>query len=135
MRLDVVFRDMKPENIVLDASMHAKLTDFGLAKADASACGACSFVGSVYFVAPEVTPAASRYSPAVDLYALGLVAWVCLTGGRAEKACQRLPTAPHEAMRSWLDDQKAAGEAGKRLKTWDSWRSRGAQSVQNCRRA
>lgn len=110
--LDVVFRDMKPENIVLDANMHAKLTDFGLAKVDASAGGgACSFVGSMYFVAPEVTPAACRYSPAVDIYALGLVAWVCLTGGvRPETAqgskdgpSQRLPPPTHEALRSWLD--------------------------------
>ena len=57
----MVFRDMKPENIVLDAAMHAKLTDFGLAKADASAVGACSFVGSLYFVAPEATWLRNRH--------------------------------------------------------------------------
>lgn len=110
--LDVVFRDVKPENIVLDANMHAKLTDFGLAKVEASrGAGACSFVGSMYFVAPEVTPAACRYSPAVDIYALGLVAWVCLTGGRQPEMVQgskdgpsqRLPPATHEALRSWLE--------------------------------
>lgn len=110
--LDVVFRDVKPENIVLDANMHAKLTDFGLAKVEASrGAGACSFVGSIYFVAPEVTPAACRYSPAVDIYALGLVAWVCLTGGRQPEMgqgskdgpSQRLPPASHGALRSWLE--------------------------------
>ncbi|CAK9020853.1 Sucrose non-fermenting protein kinase 1 [Durusdinium trenchii] len=81
--LDVVFGDVKPDNIVLDTCMHAKLTDFGLAKVNVSrGGGSCGFEGSMFFVAPEVTPAAARYSPAVDIYALGLVAWVCLTGGR-----------------------------------------------------
>jgi len=112
--LDVVFRDLKPENIVLDAALHAKLTDFGLAKAEASS-GAWSFVGSQYFVAPEVTPLARRYSPAVDIYTLGLVAWVCLTGGLLSEpdtapllGChqQRIPPPSHEAMRSWLDDRR-----------------------------
>ncbi|CAE7475085.1 MKK2 [Symbiodinium pilosum] len=122
--LDVVFRDLKPENIVLDAGMHAKLTDFGLAKAEASSgMGARSFVGSMYFVAPEVTPAASRrYGPAVDIYALGLVAWVAFTGGVTSRnasevgfrdapllsSChnQRLPPESHEAMRAWLDERR-----------------------------
>lgn len=122
--LDVVFRDLKPENIVLDVAMHAKLTDFGLAKAEASSgTGARSFVGSMFFVAPEVTPAASRrYGPAVDIYALGLVAWVAFTGGVTSRAgseaflrespllssCQnqRLPPESHEAMRAWLDERR-----------------------------
>lgn len=120
--LDVVFRDMKPENIVLDAQMHAKLTDFGLSKVDASlGDGARSFVGSTYFVAPEVTPAGLHYGTAVDIYGLGLVAWVSLTGGASVtsnssyggmtpimRVDQRLPPDNHEALRAWLDIRRSA---------------------------
>jgi len=37
--LNVIYRDMKPENILIDADGHMKLADFGLAKAGIAAQG------------------------------------------------------------------------------------------------
>jgi len=123
--LDVVFRDLKPENIVLDAAMHAKLTDFGLVKVNVTADeGARSFVGSTYYVAPEVSSdGCAPYGPAVDLYALGLVSWVCFTGGNRVVATpedtpvgrgtcgpveRAEPPESHQSLRRWLRTQRSA---------------------------
>lgn len=104
---DVIFRDLKTENIVLDASMRAKLTDFGLAKARAQRRGARSFVGSQGYVAPEVTKAMEPYNFAVDLYSLGVVVWVCLSGGIImidEDGEERIPPNSPDSFQRYLEN-------------------------------
>lgn len=49
-----VFRDVKPENILISADDDAKLTDFGLAT-EVSSGGAIAFTGTVGFLAPELS--------------------------------------------------------------------------------
>lgn len=80
----VVYRDLKPENCLLDAEGHLLLTDFGLSKVavdDGDDAGNCcrSILGTVEYMAPEVVQGKS-YGTAVDWWSLGALGYDLLTG-------------------------------------------------------
>jgi serine/threonine protein kinase len=76
----IVFRDLKPDNVVLDGEYHACLTDFGLSKEGVSALhGTKSFCGSVAFLAPEILQR-KGHRHTVDIYGLGVLLFDMLTG-------------------------------------------------------
>jgi eukaryotic-like serine/threonine-protein kinase len=76
----LVHRDVKPSNVLLDDG-RALLTDFGLAKGAALTVltRPGQLVGTPQYLAPELLEGGEA-SPASDLYALGCVAFECLTG-------------------------------------------------------
>ncbi|HEU4569920.1 MAG TPA: serine/threonine-protein kinase [Gemmatimonadales bacterium] len=76
----VIHRDIKPDNILLEAgSGRALVTDFGIAHADGAEVS--GHAGTPHFVAPEVLQGGAP-TVASDLYALGVTAWLALTGRR-----------------------------------------------------
>lgn len=76
----VVYRDLKPENCLLDSEGHLLLTDFGLSKVAVDEDATChSFLGTVEYMAPEVI-AGSEYGMAVDWWSLGALGFDLLTG-------------------------------------------------------
>ncbi|KAM3141388.1 hypothetical protein pb186bvf_006506 [Paramecium bursaria] len=76
----VVYRDLKPENVLLDESGHIKLTDFGLSKLGYETDQTInSFCGTPEYVAPEVLYQ-KGYNHTVDFYSLGALIFEMLSG-------------------------------------------------------
>jgi eukaryotic-like serine/threonine-protein kinase len=84
----LVHRDVKPENLLIGRDGTVRVTDFGLARAAASATatfGPEVLVGSPHYLAPEAVQGRPLGTSA-DVYALGIILYECLTG-----------TVPHRA--------------------------------------
>lgn len=78
--LGVVYRDLKPENCLLDADGHLLLTDFGLSKVAVDENDRCnSVLGTVEYMAPEVIQG-HKYGFAVDWWSFGALGFDLLTG-------------------------------------------------------
>lgn len=82
-RMKTLLRDLKPENVVLGQGEYAKLTDFGLGRFGVESAGNFTFgfpPGSPGYIAPEILKQ-EQYDFRADLYSLGVLVWVLLTGG------------------------------------------------------
>jgi len=80
----VVHRDLKPQNILIDGSGTAFVSDFGLAKSLASAAAGMTrtgeLLGTPRYMAPEQIEGGGTPDHRVDLYAFGLILYEMVTG-------------------------------------------------------
>jgi len=73
----VLYRDLKPENLLLDPRGYCKITDFGLSKFTLGR--AYTFCGTPGYMAPEFM-GTNGYTEAVDWWSLGILIFELMTG-------------------------------------------------------
>ena len=82
-KMRIVHRDIKPENILIvgrenNGLLNVKIIDFGTAKIFSEFSKIKTFVGSAYYIAPEVIK--GKYDEACDLWSIGVIMYIMLVG-------------------------------------------------------
>lgn len=98
-----VYRDLKPENMMIDRKGYVKLTDFGFAKKVKTFSKTYTFAGTPEYVAPEVIQS-KGHDKAVDYWGLGVFIYELLVGKTPFKSSDSNHSKTYELIVDGLDD-------------------------------
>lgn len=105
-KLDIIHRDIKPQNIMVQPDGNVKVMDFGIARAKNSVkTQTSSVLGTAHYISPEQAQG-KELTATSDIYSLGIVLYEAATGrlpfdgpdavSVAMKQVNDLPAFPHE---------------------------------------
>jgi serine/threonine-protein kinase len=78
----IIYRDLKPSNVMVDGNGHVKLVDFGIARSFKQGNSADTVqIGTIGFAAPEQFEG-TQTDARTDLYTLGAMMYFLLSGGQ-----------------------------------------------------
>lgn len=78
-KYEIIYRDLKPENVFLTPNGYFKLGDFGLVKKMSGESKTFSFIGTEEYMAPEII-LSRGHNRAVDYWTLGIFIYEMLSG-------------------------------------------------------
>ena len=79
-KLQILFRDLKPENMLLGQDGYVKIADFGMSKTLAAGEKTNTLVGTAEYLAPEMLTSKDGYDDRATLWSLGILLFELLTG-------------------------------------------------------
>jgi len=75
---NIIHRDLKSSNLLVDADFHVVLSDFGVSRVVSREKTMTTDIGTPEWMAPEVLDG-RRYSEKADVYSFGIILWELIT--------------------------------------------------------
>jgi serine/threonine-protein kinase len=113
----LVHRDLKPTNIFVstDDPLSVRITDFGVSAVRTAAPPPPGWGATAGWHGPDAAEPSSPATPAMDVYALGLVAFFALTGKSPFRALEHRPVDTHQLWNELIEPLGSAAVRSREL--------------------
>ncbi|TYI73895.1 hypothetical protein E1A91_D07G161800v1 [Gossypium mustelinum] len=104
---NVLHRDLKPINLLLNANGNLKIVEFGLASTTSETDFMTECIGTCWYLAPELLQNCSEYTAAVDIWSVGCIFGEMMTRQPLFRGRDHLIGSPNDSSREFLRCDKS----------------------------